>query len=742
MMNCRNIWGILLFSLGCMLWPTNTLAQRTASDSVIVFTLINKAEDFFTNGNYDSALWYCTKAEEWSRQKNFKKGQAFALIEATDVYIDKDDLVKADATAATVNKMGLQMKDSLVTAVSWMQMAQIKMYGDQYDAAIPLFEKSLQYYLAKHATKYSALAYNDLGFTWGAKGDLSKQSENLVESIRIYEKYFPDKVGELAVALSNLSTVYYNLNQKDKAIEYGKKSLAYREKTGDIARLALSCCNISQYYMGINNEEAEKYSQLCIKYAQESKQEARMIHAYVTAAALYNTNKKPDSAFLYESKAVELLEKSKKDPVMLARRYLALASLSRLLKKDTTLIQNYFSKSWNLLQEKNDKINLRDYYYQLSEFNRENGNLTAAYQNYRQYILYKDSLVSANTQASIAEIATKYETEKKDHEIATLQVNEKLRQLEIEKQKAVIAGNLLEAQKKQNEILVLSQQKELQDAALKQQAQELEKQKLISKNDQQQLQLSQQAQELKEKELQVQKQIRNFIIAGALLLLMAGAFVFNRYQLKKKLEQQKQLLDMRNNIARDLHDEIGSTLTSIKILSEVSKNNITKDAEKSSRLLTQIAEQSEQMQQGMSDIVWAIKPDNDKLENIVARMREYISHSLEPKNIRTRFAIDEPLLSGTLTMQQRRDLFLIFKEAVNNAVKYSGATEVTVTLKKAGGYIVLVVTDNGKGFETLRSTSSNGLKNMQARAQSMGGTATIESAINKGTIVTVNIPAT
>ena len=78
------------------------------------------------------------------------------------------------------------------------------------------------------------------------------------------------------------------------------------------------------------------------------------------------------------------------------------------------------------------------------------------------------------------------------------------------------------------------------------------------------------------------------------------------------------------------------------------------------------------MQQGMSDIVWAIKPDNDKLENMLVRMREFASHTLEPKNIETVFVTDEAVLSQSLNMQQRRDFFLIFKEAINNSIKYAG----------------------------------------------------------------------
>jgi hypothetical protein len=96
------------------LCPCFATAQYSKADSATVFTAIDKAEEFFTNSNYDSALLYCAKAEDYSKLHNFKKGQAYALIEATDIYIDKDDLAKADATAATVNKMGALMKDSLI----------------------------------------------------------------------------------------------------------------------------------------------------------------------------------------------------------------------------------------------------------------------------------------------------------------------------------------------------------------------------------------------------------------------------------------------------------------------------------------------------------------------------------------------------------------------------------------------------------------------------------------------------
>jgi two-component system sensor histidine kinase UhpB len=202
------------------------------------------------------------------------------------------------------------------------------------------------------------------------------------------------------------------------------------------------------------------------------------------------------------------------------------------------------------------------------------------------------------------------------------------------------------------------------------------------------------------------------------------------------------LLMVRNNIARDLHDEIGSTLTSIKILSQVSHNNLQKDQGKASSMLEKITEQSSQMQQGMSDIVWAIAPDNDKMENMVVRMREYITHTLEPKNIRTNFEVDEALLSKSISMEHRRDFFLVFKEAINNAAKYSGAGLVDIRLSGDNRKIQLAISDDGVGFDTGRITSSNGIRNMRTRTEALNGKFNIQSSSGKGVKLEIEIPAT
>lgn len=720
-----------------MLFFSSRLVAQPAhnkADSAMVFSLIEKAEAFFNDGNYDSALFYCGKAGNLAVQKNFRKGQAYALAEAADIYIDRDELVKAEANASTVNKMGLQLKDSLLTAIGWLQMAQVRMYSDKFEEAVDLFTRSLKYYLDHHPTRYSALAFNDLGYTWGKLGELSKQANCLVQSIRIYENHFPEKYGELGVGYSNLSTVYYSLNDRTKAIEYAKRSLVYREKSGDIGRLSLGCCNISQYYAGIDNDEAEKYLDLCVKYAIQSGEEIRIIHSYITASNLYNARKKYDEALQFELNAIELLEKSKKNSSMLARRYLAAGILSGTLKKDTAISIAYFNRSMALLKDQKDKASMRDFYGQMAGFYNEHKNYPAAYDNYKKYILYRDSLVNEKTQSSIAEITTRYETEKKDNEIARLNTTQRIKQLEIEKQKAIIAGNAAVALQKQNEIDLLSKSQELMDIKMKQQEEELDKQQLLARTKQQQLELTEKEKQLQDKQLKNEKNVRNLLIAALGLFLLLGITFFNRYQLKKKLEQQKSLLAMRNNISQDLHDDIGASLSNINILNELARRNAAQP-EKSKEYLSKASEDIQRISESLSDIVWNINPRYDDLQNLYIRMKRYAADMLDGKNINGQFEFPVTDTGLKLSMTQRRDLYLVFKEAVNNLVKYSHAKNATIRVQASDKMIELLVEDDGRGFDPAEQRPGNGLQNMQQRANASGATVSIQSAPGKGTRV-------
>jgi signal transduction histidine kinase len=215
-------------------------------------------------------------------------------------------------------------------------------------------------------------------------------------------------------------------------------------------------------------------------------------------------------------------------------------------------------------------------------------------------------------------------------------------------------------------------------------------------------------------------------------------------QLIEQLKESQQLIiekqNIRNNIAKDLHDEIGSALTSINILSNVSKTVMEKDPKKAQQLMNRISEQTETVQQTVSDIVWAIKPDNDSLENMATRMREYISETLEVKQIPADIQFDEPVLSANLPMESRKDFLLIFKEAINNIIKHAGATHVNIALAMESGKLELVIKDNGAGIKPEKKQTGNGLGNMKARAQALNGQLHISSEPGKGTELKLTMP--
>ncbi|MBL7742585.1 MAG: GAF domain-containing protein [Chitinophagaceae bacterium] len=197
---------------------------------------------------------------------------------------------------------------------------------------------------------------------------------------------------------------------------------------------------------------------------------------------------------------------------------------------------------------------------------------------------------------------------------------------------------------------------------------------------------------------------------------------------------------LRSKIARDLHDEMGSTLTSINIVSKVAMEGGMADGQ-IKKYLQNIKDNSGRMMESMSDIVWAINPANDSFEKVILRMKEFAAEILEPVRINYFFSEEGPLEKTQLNLEQRKDIYMIFKEALNNAVKYSGATEINIIMQQKKDGLKMVITDNGNGFDAEKVHSGNGLKNMKTRGVAMRGLLRIESIKGAGTSVILDIPS-
>ncbi|MBK7856167.1 MAG: histidine kinase dimerization/phosphoacceptor domain-containing protein [Bacteroidetes bacterium] len=197
----------------------------------------------------------------------------------------------------------------------------------------------------------------------------------------------------------------------------------------------------------------------------------------------------------------------------------------------------------------------------------------------------------------------KYETEKKEKEIALLSSDKKIQQLQLEKQNAELAGNKLLAKQKENEIELLKQSTMLKDFELKRSYDELREKTLDALFKEQKLKLAEQQQIINEKQFQNERLVRNSLIG---VFIVAGIIVFslfNRFQLKKKLEKQTALNNERLRIATELHDEVGSDLSGINVYSSVAKMQFEQDKNLATGTLNKISEHTQSTIQTMQDIV-------------------------------------------------------------------------------------------------------------------------------------------
>jgi signal transduction histidine kinase len=192
-------------------------------------------------------------------------------------------------------------------------------------------------------------------------------------------------------------------------------------------------------------------------------------------------------------------------------------------------------------------------------------------------------------------------------------------------------------------------------------------------------------------------------------------------------------VQIRNKIASDLHDDVGATLSSIRMYSNIVSNQVKETSPQSTELLEKISSNSKEMIENMSDIVWMIKPGNDALESIENRMLNFANELCTPAGVNFEFTKDEATQNIKMPMEQRRDLYLIFKEAVNNAIKYSGCTAINARMSMHGNRFQMIISDDGNGFDLDATKKGNGLDNIQKRTAAHNGKFMIRSSPGKGT---------
>ncbi|MCP9749108.1 tetratricopeptide repeat-containing sensor histidine kinase [Lacihabitans sp. CS3-21] len=232
---------------------------------------------------------------------------------------------------------------------------------------------------------------------------------------------------------------------------------------------------------------------------------------------------------------------------------------------------------------------------------------------------------------------------------------------------------------------------------------------------------------------------RNAILVGGILLLIISVIlvisIINRNKYKRLESQQK----LRNQIAADLHDEIGSTLSSISILSELVAQERTKEHFKPD-IMTQVSNDARNVIEKMDEIIWTINPDNDEFYNLETRLKSYAIPLFESKDIDFKFDFSTNLENIKIDMSKRRDIYLILKEAINNLLKYSECKNAQICALLIDNDLIMKVSDDGIGFDKESESLRNGQRNMQIRAEKIGARLLVNSVLEKGTEVALFLP--
>jgi two-component system sensor histidine kinase UhpB len=574
------------------------------------------------------------------------------------------------------------------------------------DSALGLAEKELA--LAQHTgnQRVKAMAYSTRGWAWLHKG--------------FYDKTFPDL--EQAARLFHLVH-----DRKDEMHVYINTGLAYSNRS-QFAKSAHYLFMADSLAQALNDQwtKAEVKREMAILYREQG-QYAKAIPNFRASMGMFKAMH--DTVHYYgaaSSLGALYLKMSRPDSSLV------------LLQDCLPLIEALHGAGYEkgMLQE-----NFGDAYFDLSRYDK-------AMESYRRaYTLF----LAGHDKADVAYeamnlgktfIRLKNYREAENYLLLSYRLDDSLRMANYAHDVAEHLANLFKASgdwrkayrwqavrdSLQDSLNLTSLNKKTAELQAQYEADGKEKEIALLKKDQ----------ELDRAILQRQKVFQRGTYVVVVLLILIGLLIINRYRGAQKARRLIELEKMRNHIARDLHDDMGSALSSIHIISKVSGTGGMEEQKAQDRLM-KIHEHSGLMLENMSDIVWTINPVNDTLEKIIFKMREFAADILDPLNIESVFEQEGDLHNIRLGLQTRKDLYLVFKEALNNAAKYSRCGKVAIRVAADGRDIEVRVRDDGAGFNRNEVKCGNGLKNMEERARQINGQLTISSAPGSGTTVTLRI---
>lgn len=511
----------------------------------------------------------------------------------------------------------------------------------------------------------------------------------------VYEK--TDQSLFLGNTLYNIGRVQFKLNQKEEAIHTLKQAQLFASRSGNFNLIHMSLA--FRLAAGDTSVTYQQLIDLCLTELERGDtlvNEIDLKHIYSSILEGYFAMHDYERA---EPFAYKLLAQATKwnDQDIKLTAYEYLTEISEHLGKNELAI-SYLEKAYHLKDTIQEKKNRR---------------VIAEIQFRNESALQKEEIGKLNRERENTNL------------ILSIQ-EERLHSMTLEQERAHFR-NLYQLQ----QLDLMANQQELNICEVENNQAHIKVQAGEMRQKEDQLRLMEKESEVQQLALRRQKAMKNISFAGLGVFGLMFLLVRKNYITSQKLKLQT----VRNKIAADLHDEVGGTLSSIQLFSEIAKQQSTEVIP----MLDTINDSAKKMLDAMTDIVWTINPENDDVEKILDRMRSFAFELLSAKKIEFEFNADEELHELKLPMEVRRNVYLIFKESTNNLVKYANASRVHFSINEENRNLTMRIQDNGKGFDTEQATKGNGLKNMKKRAEEIGAHLRIESKQNEGTTITLRL---
>lgn len=554
-----------------------------------------------------------------------------------------------------------------------------------------LFHIGLQLARKNNLYSHEARLLDGLGVL---KRDLSEYPDALnlhQQALEIAKRIDADDIAMFA--LNNIGVVYRRLDQNTEALNYHIDALRIAERIKHDYSISVSLNSIGNIHIALGNfKDAIEYFQRALPIAVKANNMLGMAMNMGNIGECYDRLNQLDSAKKYYNLSLDY-NKALKNEKGLKGIAICYGSLGNIYKKEGNyrMAQKLFEDGLQINKQLKDKMFIAQSYNFLGDIHLLQSRPAQAQK------LFEEGLRIARAIRSKTEIRSAYEGLMKTH-----RANGSF-------EKALTYANLVKTYT--DSIYLENNNRHVRQVeSLYQGEREQAKIKLLEttrKND-------------------------RILMAGSLilfaLLLMTAVLYYLRNRLLERNRSLQRELEIRSQIASDLHDDMGSSLSSIHIFSELLRSQNGKSEE----LISKIEANAKDTLEALDDIIWLVKPSNDKFSNLGMHVRRYAIPLFESKDIRFEIDFPESIAEISLPMEARRNIFLIIKESVNNMVKYSQCTEAVICAEVNDNNILFTVKDNGIGFDPNMLTDRNGLKNLHSRARQINAELTIHAAKGEG----------